>query len=230
MNNPLFDGQDLRTTPTYKEQAYALIKDAILFNRFRVGAVYSQDSICKELGISRTPVREALLELQKDGYIAFSRGKGVIVVPVDKESAHNILEARFYGEKLNASLAAQRATDDEIAQIQKSLDQLCAQLDTRDGQHLYRLDHQFHRTIAAATHNKILLNQSAVLLDHYLRFETKSVYNNSIDANIVFQEHVVICEAIKNRLPDKAEQAMERHLTNSYRRTVNQFWEKDSKP
>ena len=42
-------------TLTYKEQAYELIKDAVLFNRFRVGAIYSQDEICEELGISRTP-------------------------------------------------------------------------------------------------------------------------------------------------------------------------------
>lgn len=82
MGNELFGGRDVGNTPSFKEQAYALIKDAILFNRFRVGAIYSQEAICTELGISRTPVREALLELQKDGYVSFCRGKGVQVVPV----------------------------------------------------------------------------------------------------------------------------------------------------
>ena len=62
MAEELFGGQDVGATPSYKEQAYRLIKEAILFNRFRVGAIYSQDDICKELGISRTPVREALPE------------------------------------------------------------------------------------------------------------------------------------------------------------------------
>ena len=47
-------------TATYKNQAYDLIKDAILYNRFRVDAIYSQEAICNELGLSRTPVREAL--------------------------------------------------------------------------------------------------------------------------------------------------------------------------
>lgn len=87
MAEELFGGQDVGATPSYKEQAYRLIKEAILFNRFRVGAIYSQDDICKELGISRTPVREALLELQKDGYVSFSRGKGVQVVPVSDRDA-----------------------------------------------------------------------------------------------------------------------------------------------
>ena len=62
-------------TETYKNQAYDLIKNAILYNRFRVDAIYSQEAICTELGISRTPVREALLELQKEGYVSFARGR-----------------------------------------------------------------------------------------------------------------------------------------------------------
>lgn len=55
MAEELFGGQDVGATPSYKEQAYRLIKEAILFNRFRVGAIYSQDDICKELGISPNP-------------------------------------------------------------------------------------------------------------------------------------------------------------------------------
>ena len=74
-------------TETYKNQAYDLIKNAILYNRFRVDAIYSQEAICTELGISRTPVREALLELQKEGYVSFARGKGVKVVPVTEQDA-----------------------------------------------------------------------------------------------------------------------------------------------
>ena len=203
-------------TPSYKEQAYRLIKEAILFNRFRVGAIYSQDDICKELGISRTPVREALLELQKDGYVSFSRGKGV--------QARDILETRMYIECINAKLAANRAAQRDLQAMRESLDRLRDQLSTRDGQHLYRLDHIFHRAVAAATQNRLLYRECELLLDHYLRFEVKSVYNNSIDAKIVFDEHVAICDAIAEGSAERAEQAMARHLTNSYRRTVSRFW------
>ena len=211
-------------TPSYKEQAYRLIKEAILFNRFRVGAIYSQDDICKELGISRTPVREALLELQKDGYVSFSRGKGVQVVPVSDRDARDILETRMYIECINAKLAANRAAQRDLQAMRESLDRLRDQLSTRDGQHLYRLDHIFHRAVAAATQNRLLYRECELLLDHYLRFEVKSVYNNSIDAKIVFDEHVAICDAIAEGSAERAEQAMARHLTNSYRRTVSRSW------
>lgn len=78
----------------------------------------------------------------------------------------------------------------------RAWDRLRDQLSTRDGQHLYRLDHIFHRAVAAATQNRLLYRECELLLDHYLRFEVKSVYNNSIDAKIVFDEHVAICDAI----------------------------------
>lgn len=224
MEDKLFDGQDVGATPSYKEQAYRLIKDAILFNRFRTGAVYSQENICKELGISRTPVREALLELQKDGYVIFARGKGVQVAPVSDSDAHDILEMRMYIERLGARLAGSRATPEDLKAMEESLALLRSKLDTRDGQHLYRIDHVFHRGVAAAAHNRLLYRQCEVLLDHYLRFEVKSVYNNSIDAKIVFDEHVAIYDAIAAKSPERAEQAMVRHLSNSYRRTVSRYW------
>lgn len=224
MGNELFGGRDVGNTPSFKEQAYALIKDAILFNRFRVGAIYSQKAICTELGISRTPVREALLELQKDGYVSFCRGKGVQVVPVSQTMAHDILEARLYAERVNAELAAVRATQQERDYLVQTLKDLQENLEGRDGQLLYRVDHRFHRGVAAAAHNQLMYRQSEVLLDHYLRFEVKSVYNNSIDGKIVFEEHVAILDAIQSGNGERAKQAMEKHLTNSYRRTVSQFW------
>ena len=224
MGNELFGGRDVGNTPSFKEQAYALIKDAILFNRFRVGAIYSQEAICTELGISRTPVREALLELQKDGYVSFCRGKGVQVVPVSQTMAHDILEARLYAERVNAELAAVRATQQERDYLVQTLKDLQENLEGRDGQLLYRVDYRFHRGVAAAAHNQLMYRQSEVLLDHYLRFEVKSVYNNSIDGKIVFEEHVAILDAIQSGNGERAKQAMEKHLTNSYRRTVSQFW------
>ena len=224
MGNELFGGRDVGNTPSFKEQAYALIKDAILFNRFRVGAIYSQEAICTELGISRTPVREALLELQKDGYVSFCRGKGVQVVPVSQTMTHDILEARLYAERVNAELAAVRATQQERDYLVQTLKDLQENLEGRDGQLLYRVDHRFHRGVAAAAHNQLMYRQSEVLLDHYLRFEVKSVYNNSIDGKIVFEEHVAILDAIQSGNGERAKQAMEKHLTNSYRRTVSQFW------
>ena len=211
-------------TETYKNQAYDLIKNAILYNRFRVDAIYSQEAICTELGISRTPVREALLELQKEGYVSFARGKGVKVVPVTEQDAGDILEARIFLESHNAKLAAERGTDKEKQANMDCLSELKQNLSSLDSRLLYRIDHQFHRLVADASHNGWFSRQTSLILDHYLRFEVKSVYNNSIDGKLVYKEHLAIGEAIFKNQPEKAALAMQHHLSNSYTRTLGRIW------
>lgn len=211
---------------TYKEQAYERIKDAILFNRFRIGAIYSQESICKELGISKTPLREALLELQTDGYVTFCRGRGVLIQPVSYEKARDILESRMLMEPLCAQLAAERATEEDLAMLRQLLTSLQEGLPSEDGQRLYRIDHGFHRAVIRAAHNEMFYRFLDVVLDHYLRFEVKSVYNNSIDAQKVYREHQKVYDAIDGRDGKKAFKAMETHLKNSFARTLPEYWRK----
>lgn len=211
---------------TYKEQAYQRIKDAILFNRFRIGAIYSQESICKELGISKTPLREALLELQTDGYVTFCRGRGVLIQPVSYEKTRDILESRMLMEPLCAQLAAQRATEEDLTEMQQLLTSLQEGLPSEDGQRLYRIDHSFHRAVIRAAHNEMFYRFLDVVLDHYLRFEVKSVYNNSIDAQKVYREHLKVYEAIAGKDEKKAFKAMETHLKNSFSRTLPGYWKK----
>ena len=164
------------------------------------------------------------MELQKEGYVTFALGRGVKVVPVTDEIAKDILEIRLLTEQNNAYLAATRANDQSVKDIFDCLQNLEAQLETRDGIKLYRLDHTFHRAIAKATNNKWLYRETELILDNYLRFENKSVYNNSIDAQTVFNEHLAIAEAIKKNDPDKAKRMIRKHLINSYKRTLNKIF------
>lgn len=212
---------------SYKEQAYNLIKDAILFNKFRVGAVYSQEAICSELGISRTPVREALIELQKEGYISIIRGRGIEVTPVTEKDARDILEARIYLEQNNAFLSALRITEEEILEMKNCIDRLEKNLHTKDSEILYKIDHEFHKIIAKSTKNDWLFRETELILNNYLRFENKSVYNNSIDGSIVFKEHLDIYKAIEEKNPEKSKKMMNKHLVNSYNRTLKRLWNKE---
>ena len=209
---------------SYKDIAFDRIKDAILFNRFRIGAIYSQESICRELGISKTPLREALLELQTDGYVSFCRGRGVLIQPVSYEKAHDILEARITVEPICAQLAAQRADEEDRQKMKNLLTSLQEGLPSEDGQRLYRIDHGFPRMVIKASHNEMFYRFLDVILDHYLRFEVKSVYNNSIDARKVYMEHRKVYEAIAAGDEKKAYKAMETHLKNSFARTLPDYW------
>lgn len=210
--------------PTYKEQAYNLIKDAIIYQRFRPDAIYSQDGICQELGISRTPVREALLELQQKGYVHICRGKGIKIIQLAPNVIHDIMEMRLYIEQISANLAAQRATDDDLKKMKKYLNEIQQNLDSKDGVQLYHYDHLFHRALASATYNSWILHSVEEILDNYLRFEVKTVYNNMIDANIVLGEHEDVYHAVRDKNSEKAVLAIKKHLENSYNRTLYKYW------
>ena len=199
----IFSGHGQIKTPTYKEQAYRLIKEAILYQRFQADTIYSQEAICQELGISRTPVREALLELQKENYIRFCRGKGIQIVSLDDQAIHDILEMRIYLEMAGAELAAQRATKSDLDYIRECLEANQRHHSTDNIIQNYRIDHQFHRSVAKAAHNALLYNTLDDVLNHYLRYE-----------------------AVKNRNAQQARQAAASHLENAYRRTLGNYWTK----
>ncbi|WP_282925107.1 GntR family transcriptional regulator [Peptoniphilus genitalis] len=211
---------------TFKEKAYILIKNSIMFNKFRVEGIYSQDDICDEIEISKTPVREALLQLQNEGFVKILRGKGVQIVPVNHGRAKDIIETRLLLEVNNAYFAASVLDEISKNEIKSCLDDLENFLVSKDSNYLYVIDHAFHKSIAKATKNKIFYKQTCLILDNYLRFENKNVYNNLIDGKIVFEEHRLIAEAIFNRDPKNASKNMETHLLKSYNRTLKEIWEK----
>lgn len=222
----IFSGHGQIKTPTYKEQAYRLIKEAILYQRFQADTIYSQEAICQELGISRTPVREALLELQKENYIRFSRGKGIQIVSLDDQAIHDILEMRIYLEMAGAELAAQRATKSDLDYIRECLEANQRHHSTDNIIQNYRIDHQFHRSVAKAAHNALLYNTLDDVLNHYLRFETLTVYQSQTFAQSIVDEHQALYEAVKNRNAQQARQAAASHLENAYRRTLGNYWTK----
>lgn len=206
---------------TIKKQAYELIKDAILYRRLKEGVIYSQDAICNELKISRTPVREALLELQQEGYVSIMRGKGIEVVPVTRKRAKDIVEARYYLELNGSRLAALRRTEDQLSAMRELWEQLKRKSIHSDVRTSYQLDRQFHRAIFSATGNSWMQEEIEKLRDNFLRVETQSAFSNPQQAMEVVSEHEKILLAIQAGDPDSAEAAMKNHLDKTAKRTVN---------
>ena len=140
-------------TVTLKDQAYQLIKDAILYRRLQINTVYSQETLCNELHISRTPIREALIELQNEGYVRFVRGRGFQVLELTRQEALDIVEMRREIEMFGAELAAERITDDQLQELEKVHQEMLDEEKHHDSREMYRLDYAFHQLIFQATGN-----------------------------------------------------------------------------
>ena len=208
-------------TPTYKEQAYDLLKEAILYRRLKMDEVYSQDGLCTALKISRTPVREALLELQKEGYITFLRGRGIKIVSLTRKEAVDIVEMRAIIEQSGAELAAQRAGAEVLSRMQQNLSEMRRTNQSQmEAVALYKLDRQFHRCIFEAAGNSKLLESVENLRDQFLRVETLDAFSSPEKSRDVANEHEAIYKAIAAGDATLAKEMMREHLRRTYERTV----------
>jgi len=206
--------------PTYKEMAYQLIKEAILYQRLKTGEVYSQDGLCTDLGINRTPVREALLELQKEGHINFLRGRGIEIVPITKKQAEDIVEMRFIIELAGSELAAQRRAEQHIEQLKANINEMEANVHDAEPVFMYKLDRKFHIHLFEAADNERMLEVIENLRDQFLKLETLDAFNNSQRSLQVLEEHRKVFDAVLVGDPVLAKSAMQHHLNNTYKRTV----------
>ena len=206
--------------PTYKEMAYQLIKEAILYQRLKAGEVYSQDGLCTDFGINRTPVREALLELQKEGHINFLRGRGIEIVPITRKQAEDIVEMRFIIELAGSELAAQRRTKQHLDQLKANIDEMEVNMREADPVFMYKLDRKFHIHLFEAADNERMLEAIENLRDQFLKLETLDAFNNPQKSLQVLQEHQKIFDAVLSGDAVLANSAMKHHLDNTYKRTV----------
>jgi len=211
------DGVRPINSETYTTQTYNFLRAAILKRDLKEGEVYSQDQVSGMLNISRTPVREALLALQKEGYIRFLRGRGFEIVPYDEKDVSNIAETRLIVEKAAASLAAQRVTEKQaIALGQNVAEQLncVVREDQFDIQHYLQLDDVFHRQILEASCNNRLYKITEDMRSQWMRvgYSILQYNENRVD---IYQEHKMIFDAINAHDAEAAEQAMALHMQNT---------------
>ena len=133
---------------------------------------------------------------------------------------------KLYDRTHGAELAAQRATKSDLDYIRECLEANQRHHRTDNIIQNYRIDHQFHRSVAKAAHNALLYNTLDDVLNHYLRFETLTVYQSQTFAQSIVDEHQALYEAVKNRNAQQARQAAASHLENAYRRTLGNYWTK----
>lgn len=146
------------------DKAYYALRDMIVSLRLRPGAVINEKALIDELGIGRTPVREALRRLAQEQLVEVYPRRGMFVTTVEIRDLASLCEVRAPLEAQAATLAARRATDEDRAALQA----LVAALDraeTLDQPALMALDERIHRAVYAAAHNPFL---AATLSEYYV--------------------------------------------------------------
>lgn len=201
-----------------QEQAYESIKQRIITLRYEPGRYLNEAMISTELGFGKTPVRRAIDQLRLEGMLEVMPRKGIIVRPVSLQEILNIAEVRLINEPYCARLAADRASAQQISDLESIVAEGLSSTKSRDIENQMSQDRRFHSTISSAAKNQVLADVLKNLHERSLRFWFISLTDPE-HGERVGREHAAIVKAIKQRNPDKAEAAMKKHIV-SFRKNV----------
>lgn len=190
------------------------LRDAILSGELVAGRQLSVPELARQLGVSRSPVREAVLQLVAHGLGQSEPRKGVIVAQLDEEALVGNHEIREVLEGLSARRAAIRITADDLS----TLDQLMAlqkKASQKNDPGLYvETDEKFHEHIAMISGHSGL-RQFLHILNNQMRLNTSVAMSRPGHIEGGHKEHLVVLEALRAREPARAEQAMRQHIGNA---------------
>jgi DNA-binding GntR family transcriptional regulator len=210
-----------RPVKSLLDQAYNEIKLRIITCGYRPGEVLSEAAISDELKIGRTPIHQAIHRLMMDGLITIMPRKGVMVAPAGVDEVMEIIDVRLVTECYCARLAADRADDSELQDLQRIVDASEKVTNQRDVEKMMLFDREFHDTLARAARNTILADVLRSLHERSLRFWFISLRDPDHHRNVLAQ-HRAIVAALKSRQPDAAENAMREHILAFQRNVTRQ--------
>ncbi len=196
------------------EQAYRAIREGIVSGRLTEGERLTEQRLSVELGLSRTPVREAISRLTLEGFLERQSGYTTRVAHFPEDEIEQIFEIRRLLESYSARRAALYATSSEIEKMRATVDIMRARTPPRseeDYRALTEANEQFHRQIVEAARSPRLSSLMMNAIDIGMVVRTFRVYAES-DLIRSLNHHVELIDAIFARAPDWAESVMSTHL------------------
>jgi DNA-binding GntR family transcriptional regulator len=180
---------------TMTDKAYALIEELIVTLQLAPGAVLSEVVLANRLSTGRTPVREALQRLSRDGLVNILPRRGVLVSDMDLSAQLRLLEVRRELERLMARGAAKRATPEERQEFTEIAQGMRLAAEKEDGLAFMRLDQQFNMLIAAASRNEFATRSMGLMHGLSRRFWYQH-YKEAADLPLAARLHAEVAEAV----------------------------------
>lgn len=207
--------------------AYAVVRDRILTHEYPPGGTFNQASLALELGISTTPLREALRKLQSEGLVELGAHRDAIVTRLSVEEARDLLEMRLALDPLAAGLAAERRTRDDIAAIRAASD-IHALPGHPSIDQLVR-HRRFHQAIYRASHNDVLVSTLDALWDKSDRYRLAGLRRDRSDDELHQKdaEHHQMMMCVIAGDTEGATEVMRRHIRSSLAVTAAQLLSDD---
>ncbi len=203
-----------------REMVFESLREAIIQGRLKPGERLMEIQLADEMGVSRTPIREAIRKLELEGFVVMVPRKGAYVAGISVKDIVDVFEVRAALEALAAGLAAERITPDELEELERSLVVISEVSSKEDIDAIVETDTSFHELIYRASRNERLFQIVIHLKEQIQRFRTTSLSQpgRSKDA---LEEHRKMVEAISDRNIELAQALAREHIENAEQSMLN---------
>ncbi|MCL6588752.1 MAG: GntR family transcriptional regulator [Firmicutes bacterium] len=198
-----------------RELVFESLRESIISGVLNPGERLMEIQLAEEMGVSRTPVREAIRKLELEGLVVMLPRKGAYVAGLSLKDIADVFEIRGALEGLAAELAAERITDDELEELERYLVRITEEIETGgDLAKVVEIDTDFHTLLYKASRNHRLSQIINNLREQIQRFRATSLsYPGRMKAAV--EEHRRIVEAISARDGDLARKLAQEHIENA---------------
>ncbi|MDD4766590.1 MAG: GntR family transcriptional regulator [Desulfotomaculaceae bacterium] len=206
-----------------RELVFDSLRKAIIIGKLKPGERLMEIQLAEEMGVSRTPVREAIRKLELEGFVVMVPRKGAYVAGVSVKDIADVFEVRSALEGLAASLASERITEEEMEDLEKVFHLITGEEDLLT---VVKKDNEFHELIYKASRNQRLTQIITNLSEQINRFRLTSL---SIPGRlkIAVDEHKKIIEAISERNAELANALASEHMENAEQNLLNAIREEE---
>lgn len=197
-----------------RAKVFSRIQNDILNGVYQPGDSLTEKKLCEELGVSRTPVREALRQLELEELVQSTPNKGVVVTGVTSKDIEEIYIIRMMIEGLAARWATEHITPEEIQELKDALDLEEFYTMKKDADHILKIDSKFHDILFRASKSKPLMHMLRTF-HHYVQRARNASFESPERAKKVLEEHKAIFDAVVEGDADKAERVTKEHVKNA---------------
>lgn len=201
------------------DQVFDRLENDILIGKYKKGETLTELRLSEELGVSRTPIREALSRLEQEHLIEYIP-KGIKVIGISFEDIDIIFEVRLRTEGLGARLAAKNASDDQIDRMKEIVDLQEFYLMKADSENIKSMDTEFHSVLYQMMNSTHFYEILSELHKKTIKYRGASVQSKERAEQSVY-EHKAIYDAIKNRNEKEAERLILIHIEKARKNIIN---------
>lgn len=203
-----------------RDVVFNTLRQAILRGELKPGERLMEIQLANKLGVSRTPIREAIRKLELEGLVLMIPRKGAEVADITEKSLKDVLEVRKALETLSVQLACDRITEEEIGNLKDAAEEFKETLKSKDVTEIAEADVRFHDVIFGATDNQKLIQLLNNLREQMYRYRVEYLKRENSYPQII-EEHEEIIARIEAKDKKEASEILCRHIDNQVAEVTN---------